>query len=137
MMSDSAKKKVGRPSKGKRGDITFRVSAELREKLEAAAVFNERSVSEEIEFRINRDFGWEATKQDIEEMKRRALVWEDASKAKAIRAAGLTILREIEGRPTRVIVDLETLLAEADGLMRGLGLAGLTKNRRPLPSPVR
>jgi hypothetical protein len=74
----------------------------------------------EIEFRIGRDFGWEATKQSIEEIERRAASWEDASRVKAIRAAGLTILREIEGRPTRVIVDLETLLAEADGIVRGL-----------------
>src|SRR6187549_3916127 len=53
-------------------------------------------------------------------MAREASAWQDASRVNAIRAAGLTILREIEGRPTRVIVDLETLLAEADGIARGL-----------------
>ena len=69
---------------------------------------------------MKRDFGWEAAKNDIEEMKRRALLWEDAARVKALRAAGLPFLREIEGRPTRAIVDIETLLAEADGILRGL-----------------
>jgi hypothetical protein len=112
-MSESVKKKVGRPSKGKRGTFTFRVSAELRDKLEAAAAFHGRSVSEEIEFCLG-------LYQDIEEAKRQALAWSDTSRANAIRAAGLQILREIDGKPTRAIVDLETLLAEADGIARGL-----------------
>ena len=43
-----------------------------------------------------------------------------AARVQALRAAALMILRETEGRPTRVIVDLETLFAEADGLAAGL-----------------
>jgi hypothetical protein len=107
------KKKRGRPSKDKRGTFTFRVSAKLREKLEAAAASNRRSVSEEIEYYLGRYL-------DIEEAHRQAVAWANTSRASAIRAAGLQILREVDGRPTRVIVDLETLLAEADGIARGL-----------------
>ena len=131
-MSDSAKKKVGRPSKGKRGTFTFRVSAELREKLEASAVFHARSVSEEIEFCLG-------LYQDIEKANREARAWADTSRANAIRAAGLQILREIDGRPTRVIVDLETLLAEADGIARGLRSGFVDDNARPavsVPHPM-
>lgn len=51
-MSNEAKKKVGRPSKGKRGTFTFRVTADLRAQLEAAAAAGPRSVSEEIERRL-------------------------------------------------------------------------------------
>ena len=111
----------GRPPKyGKRRNFNFRLSEEVRQHVIESAARTGRSLSEELEFRVSRDIGWEATKSDIEEMKRRAGLWEDESRVKAIRAAGLAILRDIEGRPTRVIVDLETLLAEADGIARGL-----------------
>ena len=83
------------------------------------------------EHRLLRDFGWEATKADIDEMKARAAAWENSARIGAIRAAGLQILREISGKPTRVIIDLETLLAEADGLARGLRPGFFDK---PLPA---
>lgn len=57
-MSDDeapAARKRGRPA-GKRGTFTFRVTAELRAKLEAAAAAAERPVSEEIEARLERSF---------------------------------------------------------------------------------
>lgn len=54
MMGDIVKRKVGRPSMGKSGTFSFRVRAGLREKLEAAATSNQRSISEEIEIRISR-----------------------------------------------------------------------------------
>lgn len=100
-MSDDVKKKVGRPSKGKRGTFTFRVSAELREKLEAAATLHKKSVSEEIETRLERSF--EAATE--------------AARIQAIRQAGFNIVREHGGK-VAVQVSSELLLAEADGILR-------------------
>jgi hypothetical protein len=129
------KRPRGRPRKyGKRQNFSFRLTDEMREVLVESAAKAGRSLSEEIEFRLNRDFGWEASKIDLDEMKKRAAAWEDAARVKAIRAAGLQILREIEGRPTRVIVDLETLLAEADGLARGIR-SGFFEGEAPPPVP--
>lgn len=51
-------KRRGRPSTGKRGTFSFRVTSDLRAKLEAAARAAERPVSEEIELRLERSF-WE------------------------------------------------------------------------------
>ena len=131
----SAKTRPG-PTQGLReaAKLQFPRTEETKQRLIESAMRNGRSLSEEIEFRINRDFGWEATKSDIEVMKRQALAWADASRAQAIRAAGLQILREITGKPTRVIVDLETLLAEADGIMRGLRPGFLDENAAPAVS---
>ena len=50
------KRKVGRPSKGKRGNFTFRLTDALREKLVAAAEKSDLSISEEIERRLDRSF---------------------------------------------------------------------------------
>jgi len=135
MTDDQPKRGRGRPRVyGKRQNFAFRVTEETRQRLIESATQAGRSLSEEIEFRINRDLGWEATKNDIEEMKRRAVAWEDASRVKAIRAAGLQILREIEGQPTRAIVDLETLFAEADGIVRGLRSGFTDKDAPPAVS---
>jgi hypothetical protein len=119
----------------KRNNLTFRTRDELRERLEKAAAASGRSVSEEIEYRLNRDFGWEATKGDITEMLAQARAQQSAARVHALRAAGLMILRDIEARPTRVIVDLETLLAEADGIARGLR-PGFIEEKAP-PAPPR
>lgn len=124
----------GRPKVyGKRQNFAFRVTEETRARLIESAQQNGRSLSEEIEFRINRDFGWETSQTDIEAIKHRALLWEDASRVKAIRAAGLTILREIDGKPTRVIVDLDRLLSEAEGMTYGLR-AGFIDATAPPPA---
>ena len=126
------------PAQLKRNNLSFRTRAGLRERLEKAAAAGGRSVSEEIEHRLLRDFGWEATKADIDEMKARAAAWENSARIGAIRAAGLQILREISGRPTQVIIDLETLLAEADGLARGLrsGFFDKPQPARDEPRPM-
>jgi hypothetical protein len=116
----------------KRNNLTFRVRDQLRERLEKAAAANDRSISEEIEHRLNRDFGWEATKSDIDEMLAQARAERSTARVYALRAAGLQILREIEGRPTRVVIDLETLLAEADGIARGLR-SGFVDDKAPSP----
>ena len=46
----------GRPSKNKRGTFKFRVTDSLRTKMEAAAKSSNRSVSEEIEHRLEQSF---------------------------------------------------------------------------------
>jgi hypothetical protein len=119
----------GRPPKyGKRRNFNFRLSEEVRQHLIESAARTGRSLSEELEFRVSRDIGWEATKNDIEEMKRRAALWEDASRVKAIRAAGLTILREIEGDQQESDLDLRRYSRKLIGLCTGCGLGLSTRS---------
>jgi hypothetical protein len=51
-----AKRKVGRPSKGRRANFTFRLTNALREKLASAAEASDLSMSEEIERRLDQSF---------------------------------------------------------------------------------
>jgi len=118
------KRPRGRPPKyagqGKRQNFSFRITEKMRERLIESVKQSGRSLSEEIEFRLNRDLNWEETKGDINKMLAEAAAIRSAAHVQALRAAGLMILREIEGRPTRAVVDLQTLIAEADGIARGL-----------------
>ena len=98
-------------------NLTFRARDQLRTALESAAAASGRSVSEEIEFRLNRDFSWEAGKLRIEEMVAETKAQLDASRIQAIRQAGFQIVREVGGNVT-VNVSPELLLAEADGILR-------------------
>jgi hypothetical protein len=59
------KRRPGRPSKGKRGNFTFRVTEKLREQLEGAAGEADLSVSEEIERRLEKSF---SDKNVVEEL---------------------------------------------------------------------
>ena len=136
-MTDAKQAGRGRPRKPGKTPFNFRMSEDLRQMLVTSAEKSGLSLTEEAELRLRRDFGWEASKQDIEEIKRRVLASQDANYASALRAAGLQILREIEGRPTRVIVDLETLLAEADGIARGLRAGWVDPKAPPTISPLR
>jgi hypothetical protein len=130
------RKRGGQPKPAaarKRNNLTFRTRDDLRERLERAAGRSSRSVSEEIEFRLLRDFGWEATKGDIDEMRAQAAASLSAARVQMVRLAALQILREVEGRPRRVVIDLETMLAEADGIGRGLR-SGFVPQDAPPPS---
>lgn len=120
----------------KSGNLTFRLRGTLRDDLEKAADRAARSLSEEIEARLTRDFAWEAAQHDIGALRREAAAQVSAARVAALRAAGLMILRDAEGRPTRVVIDLETLLAEADGLARGLR-SGFIPPDSPPPEPPR
>src|SRR5215472_17365539 len=104
------KRPRGRPPKyagqGKRQNFSFRITPAVRERLIAAVRESGRSLSEEIEFRLSRDLNWEETKGDINKMFAEAAAIRSAAHVQALRAAGLVILRDIEARPTRVIVDL-------------------------------
>ena len=56
----SAKKRIGRPPKAKEDrkavNFTFRSRGQMRERLQAAAIASGRSISEEIELRLERSF---------------------------------------------------------------------------------
>jgi hypothetical protein len=130
-MTDAKQAKRGRPRKPGKTPFNFRLPHDLRQRLVESAEKAGHSLTEEAEFRLRRDFGWEATKQDIEEIKRDAIKWRDAEQLTALRFVGLQILRETEGRPTRLIVDLQSLLAEADGIARGLR-AGFINEKAPI-----
>lgn len=69
-MSDEAMPKRGRPSKGKRGTFTFRVTGALRAKLEAEAAADGRPVSEIIEMRLERSFEADALKAQLDRIER-------------------------------------------------------------------
>ena len=136
-MTDVRQFKRGRPRTPAKRAFNFRIRDDLRQRLIESAEKAGRSLTEEAEFRLNRDFGWEATKGDIDQMKIEAAKWGEAARVKAIRAAGLTILREIDGKPTRAVVELERLLAEADGIARGLLGVGFVDDKAPPPLPTR
>ncbi len=56
------KRKPGRPAKFtgvKRQNFSFRLTEEMRQRLIDSATASGRSLSEEIEFRLNRDLQWE------------------------------------------------------------------------------
>lgn len=65
------KSKGGRPSKdpagGKRPTITFRCRSDLQSQLQAAAIRSDKSVSEEIEYRLMRSFDYQSVDECINE----------------------------------------------------------------------
>jgi len=134
------------PSVKKRRNLTFRTRDDLRDELERLAAASFRSVSEEIEFRLRRDIAGERAAMDagrlLAEAKQinaearavhvEARAARTAAYVQALRQAGIAILREISGAPTRVVIDLATLTAEADGIARGLR-SGFTDDQ---PAPA-
>jgi hypothetical protein len=133
-MSKVKQPQRGRPRKPGKTPFNFRMSEELRKLLVASAEKSGLSLTEEAELRLKRDFAWEATKQDIEQMKRDAIKWRDADHLNVLRLVGYQILRETDGRPARLVVDLQSLLAEADGIARGLR-SGFVDDNAPGSSP--
>jgi hypothetical protein len=126
--------KMGRPPKSseRRTDmITFRVRGSLGDQLRKTAAKSNRSLSDEIEFRLNRDFAWEAAKGDIDKMRAEAKAARNASHIQALREAGFQVVREAGGNVT-VTVSPELLLAEADGLLRSGFVAEENIDKSPL-----
>jgi len=137
MAPKRVRRKPGPPARyGRRPTLTIRLQEPLYRTIKKSAAEHGKSLSEEIEDRLGRDAGWEATKRDINKMLAEASAVRSAARVDALRAAGLQILREIEGRPTRVVIDLETLLAEADGIARGLR-SGFFEGPTPVIEPPR
>jgi hypothetical protein len=136
---DQPKPKRGRPPKyaGPRQNFNFRITPQTRERVIAAAKESGRSLSEEIEFRVNRDLSWEQSIADIKRLHAEAAAQLSAARVQALRLVGLQILRETEGRPTRVVVDLASLLAEADGIARALRSGFFAGETAPAVEPTR
>jgi hypothetical protein len=127
--------KMGRPAKAggeRRTDmITFRVRGSLGDRLRKTAAKSERSLSDEIEYRLEQSFDWEATKGGIDKMLAEARAAHDAANIQAIRKAGFQIVREAGGKVT-VNVSPELLLAEADGIRRSGFVAEENVDKSPL-----
>src|SRR5262245_41260061 len=124
----SPKRGRGRPRVyGKRQNFNFRITKEMRERLIQSAIKHGSSLAEQIEFRFTSHFSREATKNDIMKMHAEAADARSAARIQAIREAGFQILREVEGSPSRVIVSIEMLLGEADGIQR----SGFVKKEPP------
>jgi hypothetical protein len=129
------KKRRGRPPKfGPRRNFNFRLSEQLHERLIVSAENAGRSLSEELEMRITRDFSWEDSKGDIDRMRAEMAAAHKETNVEVMRLAALQILREIEGKPRRVIIDFETMLATRDGIARGLR-SGFIDDSAPPPTP--
>jgi hypothetical protein len=107
------KKKRGRPRRyapGKRPTLTFRVQEPMHKDLARTAKDHQRSISEEIEFRLNQ---W----AEVPHLLAAAKAQLEAARIQAIRQAGWQIVRDAGGNVT-VNVSPELLLAEADGILR-------------------
>ena len=69
----AAKKRIGRPPKAKEDrkavNFTFRSRGQMRERLQAAAITAGRSISEEIEFRLERSFQQQEIEKALERLK--------------------------------------------------------------------
>jgi hypothetical protein len=105
------------PPERKRNNLTFRVVDDLKARLEAAVAVSGRSLSEEIAFRLNRDFNSEATKGEIERDRAKIKALTEASRITALRKAGHQIAREAGN--VAVTVAPEMVEAYADAMLRG------------------
>lgn len=114
------KQKRGRPFKPGKTVFNFRMAKDLRQVLSENAEKSGRSMTEEAEILMQHGLQWQAARQELEQLKRDALKWRDAEFLNVLRLVGYQILRETDGRPTRLVVDIQSLLAEANGLAHGL-----------------
>ena len=103
------------PPERKRNNLTFRVVDDLKARLEAAVAVSGRSLSEEIAFRLNRDFNAEATKGEIERDRAKIKALTEATRIAALRKAGHLITREAGG--VTVTVSPEMIEAYASGIV--------------------
>ena len=130
------RKKPGPPARySYRPTLTIRLQEPVYKAIKAAAAAHGKSLSEEIEGRLGRDLSWEKTKGDIDQLHAEARAAVDASRVRALRIAGLQILRETTGRPTRVIIDFLSMIAEADGIAKGLRPGFMPDNAPPVEPP--
>jgi hypothetical protein len=140
MAEKKTKRKPGPPARyGYRPTLTIRLTEPVYEAIKAAAATHGKSLSEEIEDRLQTISDLEAAQRQLEwtcqeagEIRRAAIEMQDvarslireanaartAARVQAYRDAGFRILREIEGEPMRVIISTETLDAEA-GVTQG------------------
>jgi len=89
MSDEKPKRKGGRPAKSAEGkatrNLTFRTRDSLREKLSEAAAASHRSISEEIEHRLQRSFNRDELSQHIDGLLSDSLVkGEEVERAKEL-----------------------------------------------------
>jgi hypothetical protein len=132
------KRKPGPPARyGYRPTLTVRLQEPLYEVIKKAAAKHGKSLSEEIEDRLEaaRDIDQlraeaEQRLAEARQMAREASTIQDAAHVAAYRAAGLLLLRDVEGNPTRVIVSVDMLKAEGDNFLR----SGFIRQDTPPPA---
>jgi hypothetical protein len=141
MTETPAKRAPGRPRRYAPGrqNLAFRVTPELRNRLIDAVKISGRSLSEEVEYRLERSHEIDQLRAEAKAQLAEAQAYAasaraelDVKKILALRAAGFGILREISGKPTNVIISVSMLDAEAEGLMRAW-LGGFTTDQPPAP----
>jgi hypothetical protein len=126
--------KAGRPTKAsqRRSDtITFRVRAALGDQLRKTSAESNRSLSDEIEFRLERSFAWDAAEGDINKMREEAKTALSTARIRAIREAGFQLLRQAGGNVT-INISPELLLAEAEGILRSGFVAEENIDKSPI-----
>jgi len=136
----AAKRRRGRPRRyapGKRPTLTFRVQEAMHKDLAVTAKQRQRSISEEIEARLNEWAAWKEAREEIERLRGEAKAERSEAKAErsaeriaAIRAAGFQIMRDAGGNVT-VNISPELLLGEADGILRSGFLAAENIDKSP------
>jgi hypothetical protein len=128
------RKKPGPPARyGRRPTLTVRLQKKVYDDVKQSAK-GVRSISEEIERRVEAYAAVEAMREQLEErladarrLAREAQAAVDAAHIQAIRLAGGQIVREAGGAVT-VNVSPELLLAEAAGVLRsGFAAPGMTQ----------
>jgi hypothetical protein len=152
MAPKRAKRKPGPPARyGRRPTLTVRLQEPLYRAIKQSAAAHGKSLSEEIEDRLGTCLDLETASRQLEQMRAStdkmhamaASVLRDAATVRstervlALKLAGYQILRETEGRPTRLVVDFETLVSEADGIARGLRSGFVDDKTSPVLKPLR
>lgn len=118
MPKASKKRKPGRPAlppeRRKTSNLTFRVRGDLREQLQTAAAISERSISEEVEQRLQNSFLQEPANKLLAE------VQELLDEARRIREEAISEIAEIKkavlaGRPPAEIFPANALVTTKYG----------------------
>jgi hypothetical protein len=127
MSDDEQPKRRGRPPKSsagpKVGSLTFRTRADFRERLEQAAAQSGRSVTEEVELRVERSFEIDPIVRDYNNLMSVFIDnGENARKFATSAMAIISILQELKAKDGHQIgsEDWSNSVATRAGLRRGL-----------------
>jgi hypothetical protein len=133
MAAKKAKRKPGPPARyGRRHVLTIRAQQHVYRAIQRAATAHGKSLSEEIEDRLETGLDLETARHQLEQMREAttkmhamaASVLSDAAEERsaarvmALRLTGFELLRSVEGKPTRITVDVGLLRSETDSFLR-------------------
>jgi predicted DNA-binding protein len=134
MAKKSRRKKPGPPARyGYRPTLTIRLTEPVYERIKRAAAKLGKSLSEQIEDVLTACGDLETAHRQLEDMRANTAkmhamaaslltdAWETrtAARVHALRAAAIAIMRE-EGRPRRLMLDIDAVFAEAKEIERGI-----------------